>query len=123
MHGWLENSNSWDPFMNMVPEDEPISFLTIDMPGNGLSSHCYQNSWYHASEDMMALRLLLKHFQWKEPVTFLCHSYSTGHAYLYTAAFPKVRIRRMHYYCYYLSLAFCIIQYLLRESVLTRLMH
>lgn len=92
MHGWLENSNSWDPFLNMVPEDEPISFLSFDMPGNGHSSHYYQNSWYHASDDMIPLRLLFKHFQFKEPVTFLCHSYSTGHAYLYTSAFPKVRI-------------------------------
>ncbi|XP_059470738.1 probable serine hydrolase [Neocloeon triangulifer] len=88
MHGWQENANAWDPLMNLMPAD--ISFLAVDMPGNGRSSHYPDNpTWFHASEDLVALRVLIRHFQWSEPVTFLSHSYSTGQAYMYAASYPE----------------------------------
>ncbi|CAB3375737.1 Hypothetical predicted protein [Cloeon dipterum] len=87
MHGWHENANTWDPLMNLMPAD--LAFLAVDMPGNGLSSHFPSSTWYHTIEDVSALRALIKHFQWTDPVSFLCHSYSTGHAYIYAAFYPN----------------------------------
>ncbi|XP_065351622.1 probable serine hydrolase [Cloeon dipterum] len=86
MHGWHENANSWDPLMNLMPKD--LALFAIDLPGNGLSSHYPSSTWYHIMEDILALRKLIQYFQWKQPVTFLCHSFSTGHAFIYAASYP-----------------------------------
>ncbi|XP_065340734.1 probable serine hydrolase [Cloeon dipterum] len=86
MHGWQENSNSFDPLMKILPPD--VSVLTLDMPGNGLSSRFPTYGTYHLTEDLSALRAVLLHLKYKKPIRFLCHSYSSGVATTYSASYP-----------------------------------
>jgi len=88
VHGWQENANSFDPLMKNFPED--LSVLAVDMPGNGRSSHFPDKTPYHVMEDVSAMRCLMKHFNFKSPVSLLLHSYSIGMGFTYASAFPMV---------------------------------
>jgi pimeloyl-ACP methyl ester carboxylesterase len=89
VHGWQENANAFDPIMNLLPAD--LSVLAVDMPGNGLSSHYASRTPYHLMEDVGAMRALLQHFKFPDPVSFLLHSYSMGMGFTYASAYPQVQ--------------------------------
>lgn len=89
MHGWQENANAYDPLMRLMPSD--LSVLALDMPGNGLSSHYTSRLPYHVTEDVGAMRCLLKYFGFQKPISFLLHSYSMGMGFTYASSYPEVQ--------------------------------
>ncbi|CAB3385838.1 Hypothetical predicted protein [Cloeon dipterum] len=86
MHGWLDNANSFDPLMKLMPSN--FSLLSLDLPGHGLSSHYPAGIPHHLTEDIVSLRRIIKHFGWQQ-VSFLCHSMGSTYAFIYSAIFPK----------------------------------
>jgi pimeloyl-ACP methyl ester carboxylesterase len=76
--------------MQILPKD--LSILAVDMPGNGYSSYFPSHTPYHVTEDVAGLRALLKHFNFKDPVRLLLHSYSIGTGFVYASAYPEVRL-------------------------------
>ncbi|XP_065332703.1 probable serine hydrolase isoform X1 [Cloeon dipterum] len=86
MHGWLDNANSFDPLMKLMPSN--FSLLSLDLPGHGLSSHYPAGIPHHLTEDIVSLRRIIKHFGWQK-VSFLCHSMGSTYAFIYSAIYPK----------------------------------
>eukprot|EP00127_Corallochytrium_limacisporum_P005489 Clim_evm6s207 gene=Clim_evmTU6s207 len=54
VHGWLDNSGSWDRLIPRVIEglgkDVSASFVAIDLPGHGLSDHRPDGYGYHFTD-------------------------------------------------------------------------
>jgi pimeloyl-ACP methyl ester carboxylesterase len=86
MHGWLDNAATFDPLMQLLPEH--LSFLVIDLPGHGFSSHYPRGSMYHYTEDLLTIRHIInRHFKWKN-VTLMGHSMGSMLSFMYAAFYP-----------------------------------
>lgn len=86
MHGWLDNAATFDPLISLLPEH--LSILVIDLPGHGFSSHYPPGCMYHYTEDLVAIRYIVNHFQWKN-ITLMGHSMGSMLSFVYAALFPS----------------------------------
>ncbi|XP_065333075.1 probable serine hydrolase [Cloeon dipterum] len=71
----------------MLPANLPI--LAIDLPGHGLSSMYPVGIFHHSTEDIVALRRVVKHFQWKEKLNLMGHSLGSIYSFVYSSLFPN----------------------------------
>lgn len=73
LHGRQDNAGSFDNLMASLSGEE--SFLCLDMPGHGLSSHLPMGAFYYVYWDsVLLLRRLSKHFKWTKVSGFVKHS-------------------------------------------------
>lgn len=85
-HGWQDNAGSFDPLIPLLPQN--LSYLSIDLPGHGFSSHLPPGSFYYNSWDgVITVRRIVKHYKWKK-VSIIGHSMGGGIGFMYAAAFP-----------------------------------
>ncbi|GLV44522.1 uncharacterized protein CBL_10327 [Carabus blaptoides fortunei] len=85
VHGWQESCGSFDPIMQLLPED--IGFLAIDMPGHGYSSRYPQGIYYHGIDSQILLRRLQKYFGWSK-LSFMSHSMGAALSFLSACLYP-----------------------------------
>ncbi|XP_056630121.1 probable serine hydrolase [Diorhabda sublineata] len=87
IHGWQDNSGTFDKLAPYITQ-QGLSFLCIDLPGHGFSSHIPKglqyNLWY---DGVYYVRRIVKHFDWKK-ITIIGHSLGGGIAFLYASIFP-----------------------------------
>jgi pimeloyl-ACP methyl ester carboxylesterase len=86
IHGWMDNANTFDPLIKLLPEN--LSILAIDLPGHGLSSRYPPGSIYHNTEDILALRRLVKQQKWDKKLVLMGHSLGSIYSFVYSAIFP-----------------------------------
>ncbi|XP_059484876.1 probable serine hydrolase isoform X3 [Neocloeon triangulifer] len=87
IHGWMDNANTFDPLIGLLPSD--LSFLAIDLPGHGLSSRYPAGMVYHSTEDIVVLRRIVKHFDWRDKLVLMGHSLGSIYSFTYSSAFPN----------------------------------
>lgn len=85
LHGWQDNANSFD---TLAPLLNVSSFLAIDAPGHGLSSHLPAGKIYNFLEYVLILRRIVKHFNW-EKFPIFGHSLGSAVAYVYSSLYPN----------------------------------
>ncbi|KAJ9590438.1 hypothetical protein L9F63_016525, partial [Diploptera punctata] len=86
LHGYQDNAGTWDTLIPLLPPE--MSFLAIDLPGHGYSSHFPKGIPYHASEFVLAIRQIANNYSW-DKISFLCHSYGTVISIVYSALYPE----------------------------------
>ena len=63
LHGWLDNAGSFDSLAPLLTSASPRhSFLCLDYPGHGLSSHLPPGQMYHPLECIRYIRLGILYF-------------------------------------------------------------
>ncbi|CAK9295195.1 unnamed protein product [Gordionus sp. m RMFG-2023] len=88
VHGWLDNANSFDPLISLLPQN--ITFLAIDLSGHGKSSHLPNGSQYYFTNWIFELARVIKFMKWdheNEKISLIGHSMGAGVCLLYASLF------------------------------------
>ncbi|CAG9864470.1 unnamed protein product [Phyllotreta striolata] len=88
IHGWQDNSSTFDNLAPLLAQ-KGVSFLCVDLPGHGFSSHLPPGVEYYLWWDgVHFLRRIVRHFGWKD-VTLIGHSLGGGISFLYASIYPE----------------------------------
>lgn len=85
LHGWLDNAGTFDKLAPLLRPD--IAFLSIDLPGHGLSSRLPDGCYYNLMDNLLVIRMIMNQYQWQK-VSLMGHSMSGIVAFLFAAVFP-----------------------------------
>lgn len=85
LHGWLDNAGSFDTLIPLLPME--FSYLAIDLPGHGLSSHYPDGCFYHINDMAAILEEIRLMHKW-EKVSLIGHSMGALITFIYAAIFP-----------------------------------
>lgn len=85
LHGWQDNANT---FSTLLPQLNVSSFLGIDAPGHGLSSHLPPGKIYNFMEYVIVFRRVVKYFNWKK-FSIFGHSFGSTVGYVYASLYPE----------------------------------
>lgn len=86
IHGWQDNSGTFDRLIPLLPKT--FSYLAIDLPGHGRSSHYPEGLQYFVFWDGIALiRRIAKQHQWGK-LKLIGHSLGGCLSYMYASSFP-----------------------------------
>ena len=89
LHGWLDNAASFLPLLPKLEQALPThSFIAIDWPGHGHSSHKSLDAHYHFIDWVYDLLQLCELNQWQQ-VDIVAHSMGAMVASAFAAAFPE----------------------------------
>jgi len=83
IHGWRDNAGTFDTLAPLLK----FNFLSIDLPGHGLSSHMPIGLHAHWPDTIVVLRLIVKHFGF-DKVSLLGHSLGSSISYAYAGLYP-----------------------------------
>ncbi|XP_018326123.1 probable serine hydrolase [Agrilus planipennis] len=87
IHGWQDNCGTFDPLVQHLPSCVP--FLTIDLPGHGLSSQIPSGLFYNGFDLVILLRRIMNYFNWSK-LSLMGHSLGGITSYLYATTFPNM---------------------------------
>ena len=85
IHGWQDNAGTFDTLIPLLPED--TSYLAIDLPGHGLSSHFPDGLLYSQIDMLHTIELIRETFNW-EKISFFTHSLGAQLAFQYSSMYP-----------------------------------
>lgn len=86
LHGWHDNAGSFDRLARVLPETN--SYLAIDFPGYGHSSHLPEHAVYSIAQFAQILDNIRENFDW-EKISLMGHLMGAIVAYVYAGTFPK----------------------------------
>ncbi|XP_026462393.1 probable serine hydrolase [Ctenocephalides felis] len=87
IHGWQDNAGTFDNLIPLLPKN--LSFLAIDLPGHGLSSHYPRGLHYYLFWDGISLiRRIVKQNKWTN-IKLMGHSLGGALCFMYAASFPE----------------------------------
>lgn len=85
VHGWQDSAGSFDTLIPLLPID--YSYLAIDLPGHGFSSHLPDGCFYHAIDIVPILEEIRLYFKW-ERLSIIAHSMGAIASFFYATLFP-----------------------------------
>lgn len=85
LHGWLDNAAS---FSKLAPYLKDYYVVVIEWPGHGHSHHRGSDAYYHFSDYLSDLYVLIEQQNWL-PVNIIAHSMGAMIATVFAAAFPE----------------------------------
>lgn len=85
LHGWQDNAATFERLIPMLPPNH--SYLSIDLPGHGFSSHIPQGMHYSLIHYIQTLRLIQRHYNW-EKLSLIGHSMGGMVSTLFTSLNP-----------------------------------
>lgn len=86
VHGWQDNAGSFDTLIPLLPSN--LSYLAIDLPGHGLSSHLPKGCFYHSIDYVLLLENIRQHYKWNQ-LSLLSHSLGAVLSFVYSSLFPE----------------------------------
>lgn len=86
LHGWLDNANSFDALVPLLPAG--LEVLALDLAGHGLSDHLPAGARYDAMTQLVHLREATQRLGWTDFV-LLAHSLGALVANYYAALYPQ----------------------------------
>jgi len=90
LHGWLDNAASFDGLAPLLPLDKH-DVIAIDFPGHGFSSKYPDGMSYKASDALVVLKRMHRHFGWQDgSMALVGHSMGAGVASMFAAIFPNL---------------------------------
>ncbi|XP_024848577.1 serine hydrolase-like protein 2 isoform X6 [Bos taurus] len=75
LHGWLDNANSFDRLIPLLPKD--FNYVAMDFGGHGLSSHYSPGFPYHYQNFVSEVRRVAAALKWNR-FSLLGHSFGDG---------------------------------------------
>ena len=85
LHGWQDNAGTFDNLIPMLPQQ--FSYLAIDLPGHGQSSHLPPGMIYSTMTFIQTLNHIQRHYKWKK-MSFCSHSMGAILSQLYASLYP-----------------------------------
>ncbi|XP_055841375.1 probable serine hydrolase [Episyrphus balteatus] len=85
LHGWQDNAGTYDTLAPLLPTH--LGFLSIDLPGHGLSSQLPEGCTYHSIDYVNTLFTIMREFKWNK-ISMICHSMSAINGFIFTSLFP-----------------------------------
>lgn len=86
VHGWQDNAGSFDTLIPHLPKN--LSYLAIDLPGHGFSSHFPKGCNYHSVDYIPLLERIRQYYQWDQ-LSIVAHSMGSIVSFIYASLFPK----------------------------------
>lgn len=86
LHGILDNAGTFDTLAPLLPQH--VGFLSIDLPGHGLSSKLPDGMTYSLIDYVKFCLILMRHYKW-EQMSIIAHSMSAMYSYIFSALFPE----------------------------------
>lgn len=86
LHGWQDNCATFDALIPLLPRH--VSYLAIDLPGHGKSSHLPIGMFYSHVFFIYVIRLIHKKFNW-EKISLCSHSMGGILSFIYASIFPS----------------------------------
>ncbi|XP_074727088.1 serine hydrolase-like protein 2 isoform X1 [Strix uralensis] len=87
MHGWLDNANTFDKLIPLLPRD--YYYVAMDFSGHGLSSHRPAGSPYHFLDYVTDVRRVVAALQWRR-FTLMGHSMGGSVAAMFCFLYPEM---------------------------------
>ncbi|XP_076026480.1 serine hydrolase-like protein [Genypterus blacodes] len=87
LHGWADNCGSFDTLIPLLPTE--CTYVALDLPGHGLSSHRPPGSFYSYLEFASDVRRLVEALQWRR-FSIIGHSMGGIIASMFSALFPEM---------------------------------
>ena len=91
LHGWQDNSGTWDELIPLLLENEKklnIEIFAIDLPGHGFSSHYPEGCAYTDLGFAMDVKRVVKYLEWNY-FSILGHSMGGYIGIFYASLFPE----------------------------------
>jgi pimeloyl-ACP methyl ester carboxylesterase len=86
LHGWQDNAGTFDTLIPLL--SRKFSYLVIDLPGHGRSSHLPDGAVYSFMSYLDVIHHIKKEYNWKR-ISLMGHSVSSRIAFVYAALFPE----------------------------------
>lgn len=87
LHGWLDNANSFDRLIPLLPQD--LCYVAMDFGGHGLSSHYNPGFPYYHQNFVSEVRRVAAAFKWTR-FSLLGHSFGGSVGGLFACMFPEM---------------------------------
>ncbi|XP_059672494.1 serine hydrolase-like protein 2 isoform X2 [Gavia stellata] len=87
LHGWLDNANTFDKLIPLLPRD--CYYVAMDFSGHGLSSHRPAGSPYHFLDYVSDVRRVAAALQWRR-FTLMGHSMGGAVAGMFCFLYPEM---------------------------------
>ncbi|XP_068796486.1 serine hydrolase-like protein 2 [Struthio camelus] len=87
LHGWLDNANTFDRLIPLLPAD--CRYVAMDFSGHGLSSHRPAGSFYHFLDYVSEVRRVAAALQWRR-FTLMGHSMGGSVAGMFCVLYPEM---------------------------------
>ncbi|XP_055309654.1 serine hydrolase-like protein isoform X2 [Sitodiplosis mosellana] len=88
VHGWQDNAGSFDKLIPLLLNGPNRSYLSIDLPGHGLSSRLPDGILYTSTNSINVLNIIRRHFKWDQ-MSFCSHSLGAHISSLFAALYPE----------------------------------
>lgn len=85
LHGWQDNAGSFDTLIPLLPQN--FSYLAIDWPGHGFSTHLPEGCRYHAIDFVPILEEIRATMKW-DRLTLIAHSMGAIASFFYARLYP-----------------------------------
>lgn len=85
LHGWQDNAGSFDTLIPRLPSN--LSYLAIDCPGHGLSSHLPKGCFYHMNDMVAILEEIRIKYSWQK-LSLIGHSMGAIVSFTYSSLYP-----------------------------------
>ncbi|XP_012157269.1 probable serine hydrolase isoform X1 [Ceratitis capitata] len=85
LHGWQDNAGTFDLLVPLLSPD--VAFLSIDLPGHGLSSRLPDGCYYNVTDNLYVILIIMKQYKWSK-VSIVGHSMSSIIGFVFAAIFP-----------------------------------
>lgn len=86
VHGWQDSAGSFDTLIPLLPTE--LSYLAIDLPGHGFSSHLPKGSYYHNVDFVSLLERIRLNYKWDQ-LSLVAHSMGAITSFIYASVFPE----------------------------------
>jgi len=86
LHGWQDNAGTYDLLVPLLPPE--VAFLSIDLPGHGLSSRLPDGCYYNSIDNLYVIRLIMKQYKW-EKISIMGHSMTAIIGFIFASVFPE----------------------------------
>lgn len=86
MHGWQDNAGTFDTLIPLLPKQN--AYLSIDLPGHGLSSRLPPGMFYGVMNFVGAVNIVRRHYKW-DHVSFCSHSMGAQISTLFASLYPE----------------------------------
>ncbi|XP_071657273.1 serine hydrolase-like protein 2 isoform X2 [Patagioenas fasciata] len=87
LHGWLDNANTFDKLIPLLPRD--YYYVAMDFSGHGWSSHRPAGSSYHFLDYVSDVRRVVAALQWRR-FTLMGHSMGGSVAGMFCFLYPEM---------------------------------
>lgn len=86
VHGYSDNAGTFDTLIPLLPKE--FSYLAIDFPGHGMSSHLPKGCYYHSIDLVGIIEEIRTYFKWQR-ISIIGHSMGSFVSFFYATLYSE----------------------------------